>query len=76
MLFGIALIVTGAVVLFAMRRSLWPGRFGEEEPEPTGSLREHQDPPAEAETEPEYGARPIYVPAEGGTVYVSGGRDG
>lgn len=68
-LFGIALILVGAVVLYAMRRSLWPLRD-----------RPHDDSPPderhwEEETDPEYDDRPIYVPPERGTVYVSDTRD-
>jgi hypothetical protein len=80
MLFGIALIMVGAVVLFVMRRSWWPLRStpgSAEEPNEEARWEERADFETDPfEIDPEYGARPIYVPPERGTVYVSGTRDG
>ena len=59
MVFGIALALSGAAVLFGMRRALWP--------------RTPEEPPMELEHE--YDAQPVYVPADRGTIYVSGARD-
>jgi hypothetical protein len=78
MILGLALIVSGALVLFALRRALWQ-RLDDEEPEATPAERVRyvgpEDDPADIPLDDgggsEYGSRPIYVPPERGTVYVS-----
>jgi hypothetical protein len=76
MVLGLALIVSGAIVLLALRRALWQ-RFEDGEPEAPPVERVHY---ADPEHDPidiplddagEYGSRPIYVPPERGTVYAS-----
>ncbi|GAA4694600.1 hypothetical protein [Phytohabitans rumicis] len=59
MVFGIALVLSGAAVLFGLRRALWP--------------RIPDEPPVELDHD--YDAQPIYVPADRGTIYVSEIRD-
>ncbi|MEH1125964.1 hypothetical protein [Micromonospora sp. CPCC 206061] len=61
MLLGLALILLGAGVLVAMRHSRWWRDVRDEDPEPAA------EPPAI-----DYEAQPIYVPADRGTIYVSG----
>lgn len=60
-LLGLALILLGAGVLVAMRHSRWPWHPHKEVPEPAGEPRAI-----------DYEAQPIYVPADKGTIYVSG----
>lgn len=69
MLLGIALMLVGAAVLIAVRRALWPLRDEAPRDEPP-----RDDAPRETEAAG-YDARPIYVPADRGTVYVSEVRD-
>jgi len=80
---GLALIVSGAIVLYALRRALWR-RLEDEQPEAPPVERvhyvgpEHDDPidiPLDDGDASEYGSRPIYLPPERGTVYVSRGVD-
>ncbi|MCW6004587.1 hypothetical protein K1W54_08325 [Micromonospora sp. CPCC 205371] len=58
---GLVLILLGAGVLVAMHHSRWPWHLRGEDPEPAGV------PPVI-----DYEAQPIYVPADRGTIYVSG----
>ena len=79
---GLALIASGAIVLYALRRALWR-RFDEGEPEPSPpELVHYVGPVDDPEYDPidiplddtdarEYGVRPIYVPPDRGTVYIS-----
>lgn len=72
---GLALIVSGAIVLFALRRALWQ-RLDDGEPEAPPAERVHyvgpEDDPIDIPLDDgDYGSRPIYVPPERGTVYVS-----
>ncbi|BCB85221.1 hypothetical protein [Phytohabitans suffuscus] len=74
MVLGLALMVSGAIVLYALRRALWPRPDAEELEE-----RVHYAGPGDSGYDPidiplddgEYGARPIYLPPERGTVYTS-----
>jgi hypothetical protein len=78
MVLGLALIVSGAIILFALRRALWR-RLDDGEPEAPPVERVHYvgpedvpiDVPPDDGDPGEYGSRPIYVPPERGTVYVS-----
>jgi hypothetical protein len=78
MVLGLALIVSGAIVLYALRRALWR-RLDDEEPEAppvegvhyAGPDDDPIDIPLDDGDAGEYGARSIYVPAERGTIYVS-----
>ncbi|MFC0528082.1 hypothetical protein [Phytohabitans kaempferiae] len=81
MLLGLALMVSGAIVLVALRRALWQQQ--DEEPDappdeqvPYVGKREEStydpiDIPLDDADRGEYGARPIYVPPVRGTVYMS-----
>ncbi|MGN9912022.1 hypothetical protein ACTMTJ_31230 [Phytohabitans sp. LJ34] len=82
MVIGLALIVSGAIVLYALRRALWRRLEEDGEPEAPPVERVHYvGPEDDAIDTPlddgvgEYGSRPIYVPPERGTVYVSRGVD-
>ncbi|GAA4458644.1 hypothetical protein [Phytohabitans houttuyneae] len=83
MVFGIALIVSGVIVLYALRRALWR-RLDDEEAESPPAERVHyvgpDDDPYDAVDIPldesDYGTRPIYVPPERGTVYMSRTTEG
>jgi hypothetical protein len=61
MLLGLALIMVGAGVLVAMRHQWWPWHTRNEAPEP-----------ADERPVIDYEAQPIYVPADRGTIYVTG----
>jgi len=78
MVIGLALIVSGAIVLYALRRALW-WRLEDGEPDAPPLERIHyvgpEDDPIDSSLDEgdvsEFGSRPIYVPPERGTVYVS-----
>jgi hypothetical protein len=79
MILGLALIASGVIVLYALRRALWR-RLDDEESEAPPAERVHYVGPEDDQAYDvidipldgdEYGARPIYVPPERGTVYVS-----
>lgn len=78
MILGFALIASGVIVLYALRRALWRrlDEDGTEEPPAeqvhyVGPDDDLYDPIDIALDESEYGARPIYVPPDRGTVYMS-----
>jgi hypothetical protein len=78
MVLGLALILSGAIVLFALRRALWR-QLDDGEPEAPPVERVHYvgpegdpiDVPLADGDASEYGSQLIYVPPERGTVYVS-----
>lgn len=76
---GLALVLSGAIVLYALRRALWQ-RLNDDEPEAPPAERVHyvgpDDYPLDDGDAGEYGARPIYVPPERGTIYVSRTSEG
>lgn len=83
MVIGLALIVSGAIVLYALRRALWRRLEEDGAPEAPPVERVHyvgpeDDPidiPLDHGDASEYGSRPIYVPPERGGVYASLGVD-
>ena len=81
MVLGLALIASGVIVLYALRRALWQRLDDEAHHEPPAE-RVHYVGPDDPDDEidipldgEEYGARPIYVPPERGAVYVSRGTE-
>ncbi|MDQ7911380.1 hypothetical protein RB614_43530 [Phytohabitans sp. ZYX-F-186] len=77
LLLGIALIVSGAMVLYVLRRVLWPRLAGEKPETPPAERVHYVGPPDDLDPVDipidvtGYGARPIYVPPDRGTVYMS-----